>query len=241
MFRNSTQYYGTFLDSEGNLLKNTQVNFNINGVSYNRTTDENGVARLNINLNPGEYILTATNPSTAEIHKTQITVLPTIVENHNLTKYYKNDSQYVLRILGDDGQPVGAGVNVVFNIGGIFYFRSTDESGHVKLNINLNPGEYIITAEYNGLKASNSIKVLHVLSLSWKYENGVKFEAEVLDGRGRLYANQVVTFNINGVIYERISDGNGIARLNVNLMAVEYIITATYNGLNAVNWVTMSG
>ena len=32
------------------------------------------------------------------------------------------------------------------------------------MNINLNPGTYIITANYNGLMASNTIKVLPVLS-----------------------------------------------------------------------------
>ena len=107
MYKNSTKYEGTFLDSYGQRLpSNYQVIMNINGVFYTRNTDSNGVARLNINLNPGTYILTATNPVTGEMYSTRITVRSTITQNHDLTKYYKSNSQYSLRLLGDTGNPV---------------------------------------------------------------------------------------------------------------------------------------
>lgn len=76
IFCNGTQYYATFLDKEGNALNNVDVTFNINGVFYTRTTDNNGVAKLNINLNPNVYILTAYNPVTGESKSNTITVLP---------------------------------------------------------------------------------------------------------------------------------------------------------------------
>ena len=164
IFRNATQYYATFVDGQGNsLAENTAVEFNINGVFYTRYTNEKGTARMNINLNPGEYIITAKNPSTGEQYTNVITVLPSIVENHDLVKYYMNASQYSVKILGDDGNPVGAGVAVSFNINGVFYTRYTNESGYAKLNINLEPGSYVITAEYNDLRASNNITVLPVI------------------------------------------------------------------------------
>lgn len=68
IYKNGTQYYGTFVDSKGNPLKNTDVKININGVFYTRTTDSKGVARMNINLNPGTYVLTAKNPSSGAAH-----------------------------------------------------------------------------------------------------------------------------------------------------------------------------
>ena len=111
------------------------------------------------------------------------------------------------------------------------------------MNINLNPGTYIITAEYNGLRASNTIKVLPTIQtkdLYMKYRDGSKFEAKILDDKGKPYAGQSVTYNINGVFYNRISDDNGIARLNINLQAGQYIITTTFNGLNEANKVTIS-
>ena len=244
IFRNGTQYQGTFVDSQGNLIRNTDIEININGVFYTRKTDGNGVAQMNINLPPGTYILTATNPLSKEQHTTKVTVLPNIVENHDLTKYYKNASQYSLRLLDDTGNPVGAGVSVQLNINGVFYTKTSDANGYVKMNINLPPGTYIITAEYKGLRASNTIKVLSILEtrdLVMKYKDGSKFEAKVLDGQGKPYAGQTVTFNINGVFYTKTTETDGIARLKINLLAGEYIITSMYNGLNSANKVTISG
>jgi len=243
IFRNNTQYYGEFRNSDGSLLRNTDVKFNINGVFYTRTTNDQGVAKMNINLNPGSYILTATNPTNGEMQSVTITVLTSIVENYDLTKYYKNDSQYRIRLLDSQGNPVGAGVSVEFNINGVFYTRTSDAQGYVKMNINLNPGTYVITANYNGLMASNTIKVLPIIKaedLVMSYRDGSKFEATLLDGQGKPYANQNMTFNINGVFYTRPTDDNGIARLNINLMAGEYIITSMYeNGAATSNKVTI--
>lgn len=242
-FRNATQYYATFLDSNGNILKNSDVEFNINGVFYTRKTNDEGTAKLNINLNPGRYIITAKNPSSGEFYSNIVTVLSNMDMNNDLTKYYRNASQYYIRLLGDDGKPVGAGESVTFNINGVFYNRQTNASGIAKLNINLGPGDYIITAQYKGLMTSNKIKVLSVLKtndLNMNYRDGSKFEAKVLDGEGNPYAGQNVTFNINGVFYIRTTDLNGVARLNINLMSGKYIITSSYNYLSVANWITIS-
>ncbi|WP_407416403.1 hypothetical protein [Methanobrevibacter sp.] len=245
IFRNSTQYYATFVDTAGNLLKNTDVNFNINGVLYTRKTNDAGVAKMNINLNPGEYVITAINPVSKEQSGNIINVLPNIVENHDLTKYYKNASKFTFRLLNDQGKPVGAGVNATLNINGVLYTRTTDANGYINMNINLNPGTYIATIMYNGLSLANTIKVLPILEAEdvvMNYRDGTKFEAKLLDGQGKPFANQTLTFNINGVMYNRITDGSGIARLNINLMLGEYIITSMYsNGAAIANRVTVRG
>ena len=167
-----------------------------------------------------------------------IYILPTITENHDLVKYYRNDSQYVVKLDGDLTDK-----KVTFNINGVFYERYANESGHVKLNINLQPGEYIITAEHNGCRVANNIRVLPVLNatdLKMTYRDGSKFNVTLLDGKGNPYSGQNVTFNVNGVFYERTTDDNGVAHLNINLMAGEYIITSSYNGSNIANKITIS-
>ena len=72
MYGNASKYYAKFIDSQGQILKNTDVKFNVNGVEYTRKTNGSGIASLNINLNPGQYIITATNPVTKEMHSNRI-------------------------------------------------------------------------------------------------------------------------------------------------------------------------
>ena len=55
-YKNGTQYDITVLNGQGSPLTNAPVSLNINGVMYNRTTNEKGVARLNINLNSGNML-----------------------------------------------------------------------------------------------------------------------------------------------------------------------------------------
>ena len=245
MYKNGTQYYATFMDSEGKYLANgTAVQFNINGVMYDRkVSGDKGQAKLNINLPEGDYIITAINPSNGEMAANNITVLSTIAENKDITKYYKNGTQYSVQILGDDGKAVGAGENVTFNINGIFYTRQTNASGIATLNINLPPSDYVITAEYKDCKVANNISVLPVLSskdITMKYQDGTKFVATLVDGQGKPYAKQKVQFNINGVFYNKETDASGQAKLNINLLAGEYIITSSYNGANIANKVTIT-
>ena len=245
VFRNGTHYFATFRDREGYYLKEgTAVRFNINGVMYDRKISGNeGLAKLNINLEQGEYIITAMNTVTGENAANKITVIPKLIENRDITKYYRNETQYTVKVIGDDGKAVGAGEIVKFNINGVFYTRSTNESGIVKLNLNLQPGDYILTAEYGNCKVSNNVKIISVLfasDMSMKYRDGSKFTAKLVDGEGRSYAGQTVQFNINGVMYNRVTDSSGQAKLNINLMAGEYIITSSYNGSNIANTIAIT-
>ena len=245
IYKNATQYYATFRDTEGNYLTNgTSVTFNINGVFYTRNIASKGTARLNINLSPGEYILTAINPINNESASNIIKVLAPIVNNTDLIKYYKNASQYEFTVLDSTGNVVGEGVNVTFNINGMKYTRKTNENGVAKLNINLDPGDYIITTEYGEFMISNNIKVLSILNTSdftKVYGTLDQFKAQLFDSVGNPYANVNITFNINGVVYERLTDNNGIASLNINLMPGEYIITSSYNGYSVGNTVKVEG
>ena len=154
-FRNGTQYMAKFLDSDGKALANTDVKFNINGVFYTRVTDENGIARLNIRLDPASYIITAYNPVTGEQKANEVTVLPRIIAK-DLSMKYLDGSTFNATLVDGQGKAI-SGVNITFNINGVFYHRTTDTDGVTKLNIRLMPGEYIITSMYDECWASNKI------------------------------------------------------------------------------------
>ena len=230
MYKNGTQYYAKFLDTSGNPLANHDVQFNINGVFYTRTTDASGNAKLNINLNPGEYTITAINPVNNDQHSNKVKVITVLVDGHDLTKFYRNATPYSIKVLDGVGNAL-ANADVTFNVNGVFYTRTTNSSGYANLNINLQPGNYIITADYNGLRYSNNIKVLPVLFANDAVGNvnDSNFTARLIDGQGAPYANQSIEFKVNDKIYTNVTNEAGIAKLSINLQKGEYIVTASYN------------
>ena len=156
-FLNGTKYVAKFLDSDGKALTNTTVKFNINGVFYTRVTDENGMASLNIRLNPKLYIITAYNPVTGEQRANEVTVLPRIIAE-DLSMKYLDGSSFNATLVDGQGKAV-AGVNITFNVNGVFYHKTTDANGVARLNIRLMPGDYIITSTYDKCWASNKITI----------------------------------------------------------------------------------
>ena len=156
-FLNGTSYVAKFLDSDGKALTNTTVKFNINGVFYTRVTDENGMASLNIRLDPKLYIITAYNPVTGEQRANEVTVLPRIIAE-DLSMKYLDGSSFNATLVDGQGKAV-AGVNITFNVNGVFYHKTTDANGVARLNIRLMPGDYIITSTYDKCWASNKITI----------------------------------------------------------------------------------
>ena len=241
MYKNDTKFSAKFLGSDGKVLANTTVKFNINGVLYTRTTNNDGVGSLAINLRPGEYVLTAYNPVTGEQQGFNITVKSLIV-TQDLTKYYMNASSFQATIYDKNGS-LAVGKNVTFNINGVFYTRTADENGVVSLAINLRPGEYIITTIYEGLDIGNNIVVLPTLvthDINMTYMDGSKFTAQTLDGHGKPLANQNVSFNVNGVFYHKVTGDDGVASLTINLMSGKYIITSYWNDFQTGNTIIIS-
>jgi len=236
-FRNGTQYCAKFLDGCGSPLVNASVIFNINGVFYKKQTDDNGMAKLNINLRPGVYILTAMHPDTL-MYGSNITVLSTILAN-DVVKFFRNGTQYYAKFLDGCGSPL-VNASVTFNINGVLYKKQTDYEGIARLNINLFPGKYILTAMHpDGLMYGYNITVLSTIhgdDIVKFFRNGTQYCAKFLDGCGSPLVNASVIFNINGVFYEKQTDDNGMARLNINLFPGEYILTAIHlNGEEKAN------
>ncbi|WP_400254302.1 adhesin [Methanobrevibacter smithii] len=236
-FRNGTQYCAKFLDGCGSPLVNASVIFNINGVFYKKQTDDNGMAKLNINLRPGVYILTAMHPD-ALMYGSNITVLSTILAN-DVVKFFRNGTQYCAKFLDGCGSPL-VNASVTFNINGVLYKKQTDYEGVARLNINLFPGKYILTAMHpDGLMYGYNITVLSTIhgdDIVKFFRNGTQYCAKFLDGCGSPLVNSSVIFNINGVFYKKQTDDNGMARLNIDLFPGEYILTAIHlNGEEKAN------
>ncbi len=219
---------------------NESVIFEVNGVNYTRVSDENATARIAINLIPGNYTVKTTFNGTTV--KNNIEVLPTLIAD-NLVKYFRNESQFYISLIDAVGNAV-PNVNITMNINGVFYNRATNANGTARLNINLEPGEYTLTAidPVTGLEMSYNITVLPTLiadDMNMAYLDGSQFSAKLLDGGGNPLANVNIEFNINGVFYNRTTNSSGYASLNIRLIPGEYIITSRYENAIISNKITV--
>lgn len=242
-YKNSSQFYATIVDANNQTLANTTVTFYVNGVYYNRTTDSNGRAKLNINLSPGNYIITSTNTVTNETRQNIIEVrFGNSIIAYNLYKLCKDDSRpFYATALDYDGNPL-ANVTITFYVNGVYYNRTTDSDGRAKLNINLLPGEYNITSTntVTGQSTSNLITIISPIveanDLVKKYNTDAQFKVQLILNWGR---GQTVSFYINGVSYNRTANVDCVAALNINLMPGQYIIASTTNNYTIYNTITV--
>ena len=246
-FKGAQNLTAKLVDAFGNPIANATVYFTVNGKVYAKTTDKNGTASMGIGLVPNEYKVNAVFNGTKDYDKATANATVTIkntVFGNDTTLYFCNGTKYVAKFLDSNGKAL-ANTTVKFNINGVFYTRVTDENGTASLGIRLNPKSYVITA-YNpatGEERANNITVLPRLTaqdLSMKYLDGSTFNATLVDGQGKALAGANITFNVNGVFYHKTTNANGVASLNIRLMAGEYIITSMYDNCWASNKITIS-
>lgn len=101
--QNTNIYYGGKLiyilkDNDGTAIANANISLTINGKTYNKTTDKDGIAYMNIRLvSSKQYNVTATYAGTDDYKGTTlnstITVIPTITAE-DVEKIFRNQTQY---------------------------------------------------------------------------------------------------------------------------------------------------
>lgn len=232
-------------DEIGTVLSGKTVKFTINGVDYNKTTDSNGYASLNINLGVGAYTATmyfagdSTHLSATKTATVRVIAKPRVqllVDNH--TKTWNEPGPLIVQLLDLSSNPITSAV-VQFTINGVTYDRTTDVGGYTHLNINLDPGVYPCTVTYNGDstygKTTKKVTVT-VKSDTWidapsfgkVYGTADAYQCAVYDPWNRLRTS--VELTINGVTYTRSSQEDGLIKLNINLQPGEYPIDIKFNG-----------
>ena len=222
-YKGSTKYTATFLDSHGKALANTNVKITVNGVTYTKKTNANGVASLGINLKPGTYKVVATNPVTGYQLTSTFKILSTI-KSKDISKVRDDNRKFSATFLKSNGKPL-AGKNIKFKVNGKTYKVKTNSKGVASLSVaNLKPGTYkIISYNKDGLSATNKIKVYKTVKskLSTKTYTFLKSDSKTIKvtllnslgyapGKGK-----VVKITINGKTYSRKTNSKGVASLKL--------------------------
>lgn len=210
-YKNGTHFDIILKDVLGNVLVNKEVKITINGVTYKKITDTNGKARLSINLLPGVYNITTSFEDDGNYVKS-LNTNKIVVLSKIITKFVDNN-KFIVKLVNDDGTPkTNASLAIIAN--GVQYNRITNSSGEARLNVRLNPSNYIFTVT-DGLEVVSS--PVHVLStirtsdISMFYKDGTRFAAKLYDANGKIVSNKEVAITVNGVTYNKLTDSKGVA------------------------------
>lgn len=244
----SDNFEAVLLNKLGAPLINTNVNVTVDGVVYSVMTNDYGKVSLKLNdAKPGKtYILSIFNPITGETLQNTVQIGQVITENKDISMYYNDGSAFSVRISN------GAGEIVKFSAGGNVYYAETDQMGYASIKIGLQPGNYVITTSYKGVKVSNNLVVKKVASttttakkkakitlsaknISKKKAKKIIFSVKVKQGTKAL-SKIKVTFKIKGNTYKIKTNKKGIAKLTLkNLKVGKYTIYSSYSGVKIKN------
>jgi len=174
----------SLLDSLDNRVANKDITIQIVGRStYVRTTDSNGVAYLNINLDSGTYQVICTFAKTGGyLYSTKTDTITVFLKDTNVhilnTNIYSGNKIQV-KLLDSDYIPVANKV-VKLKINNLVYSVTTNDKGYGIFNGYLSPGTYsysTYTENQAGYKAS-AVKSANLYVNNAVICNSIKLTAE---------------------------------------------------------------
>ena len=217
----TSHYCITLKDSNTNeSLSNKSIDFIINKVNYTVTTDDDGIASVNLKLKPGKYTADAYFSGDNSYESCNLTsefkVLSTI-KAKNISKYYKGDTPYSATFFDTQGNAL-SNAEVTITVNGKSYTRKTNANGVASIAINLKPGTYkvVSTELITGYNLTTTFKILSTISsksIKKIAGDNRKFKAKFLKSNGKALSNQVIKFKLDGKTYNVKTNSKGQASL----------------------------
>lgn len=206
-------------DTKGNPISNKQVIFSLNNQKYNTTTDDKGIAGLNISsLNIGNYTVKITSDNADDV-SANIEIVKRIIENNDLTMDFRDGSKFSVKAIDDYGNPVKSGEIVIIKVNGKTYNVKTDENGYANLLIRLKPKTYTITAQYMDYKTANKIIVNNVVKVNniklKKSSKKLTLKATLKYSNGKVIKSKKITFKFRGKTYTAKTNSKGVTSVKI--------------------------
>lgn len=229
-------------DDKGGGISNKNITVEMNNVSTPITTNNDGVAKLKIDVDSGIYAVkfTFSNEGYTQCNLTkEIMVISTqtpTIKASDYTAYVGIKNTFVVKLTIDGLLLEGRSIR--FKIDGKTYNATTDSKGKASLDLDLAKGTYDITYEYDGeyniksasgtskiyVKKGVSVKITKYSSKIYRNKQSGKFKVKVVDARGDAVSSKKVIFKINGKKYTKKTNENGIASISIKLKTGSYKI-----------------
>ncbi|MBQ6099261.1 MAG: hypothetical protein IJL02_05290 [Methanobrevibacter sp.] len=226
--------------SDGHAVTGAPVGFAINGKTVNATTDNEGIAGLEISDGPGTYTITTLYNN--QTYENKVTVRLDSqnrkVVAKNIAVDYAGGSYFTVKVVSSDGKVAVSGESVIFVINGKTTTAKTDKNGIAKIKITDIPKKYTVTTIYNGKTYTNKVTVKQVLTASkvTVKKTAKKFTLKAkLKINGKLQKGKTVTFKFNGKTYKVKTNSKGIAQKSLKKNVIKklkkgktYTVKVTY-------------
>ena len=202
---------------------NEFVTFYVNGMKYAVVQVYNGIARLDISkFKNGNYLISWTysgdNKYASSSGQSTVNINHRIVAGA-ATVLYSANKKYSVTVYNSD-KNVAKGVKVTFLINNkAFKTVTTDSKGVASVVITQKPGTYKITAKYEDVSTTKTLKVNHVVSLKKvKVKRSAKklvIKATLKKVNGKYLKSKKVTFKFNGKKYTAKTNKKGVAKVTI--------------------------
>ena len=214
----------------GKSLANKTIKFTLNGKTTTATTDQKGIAKLNIgNLKPNTYTVKATHSKLGakdyNVHTGKVTIIrQTITVNANdMVMKYNTGSQFKVNLKNKTGANLN-NVTVQFSLNGKATKVNTDANGIASIPITEKIGDYTVDIQVVSNLYTSAKVTKHILVNGTKFSaNDITvspntqsvFQVKVTDGQDKP-VKTTIKFTLNQKTQSVQTDANGIAKLTVS-------------------------
>ncbi|MBQ2652237.1 MAG: hypothetical protein IJF83_01650 [Methanobrevibacter sp.] len=232
-YKGGSSFKVKFTDNNGKILSGKTITFKLNNKTYTSKTNSKGIASLAIgNLKPGTYQIKYFYSTIGEkeynygYNKITVNKLSAKLSAKDMSMNYKDGSEYKVTVKDASGN-VLKNTKVKFTVNGKSYIKQTNSKGIAKLAINLPVGYYSVYAAVSSGYYKGSV-TRHILI------NGTQFDAsdsyvaigktayysvKLIDGKNKPIKGATVKFTINGKSYNKVTDSNGVAKVNAGVLS----------------------
>ena len=229
------KYYGNDTPFIAKVGPGETVIFEFDDENYTVIADENGIAKLPIDKDTGNYNITTTYNNISIVN--YIKINSTIISS-DVTRGYNSNYNYKIQIVTSAGKPL-SNTKVPISINGKMKNYTTDGSGYVTLKFTKLTKQQTIIA-VNPSNADNKKTKITVKSrfsgaknVAMYYFDGSKFKARIVGDDGKFVGkNQAVSIKLNKKTYKVKTDKNGYITLKIpnTVKPGKYTLKATYKG-----------
>ena len=199
------------------------ITLTIDNVAVQVVSLVNGSADVEIpKLSPGNHeilISYSGDKNHANFTQTQTVFVESLakITAGDVNSYYDDGSSYRVRVFGDDGTPLN-GAKVIIKLNGKqVAVKTTDKNGYAIYKIVQKPKSYTITAEVNGLKTSNKLKVKQIIKTKKisKVKKSRTTKIKITLKGKKVYKKKTLTIKFKGKKYKVKTNSKGVAKFKV--------------------------